>query len=371
MKELGVLPRKAKISLEILTKDAMGEPLDIDSPVVAKINKQSADGVEEVDSVTLKTLNNGVSHAEEYVLSNSLALGPYEIDYEVVIDGKEHHRTELFILEEEVTQDDPLTENEEDEKEKYADKAGYIMPPEFQVESELEVKGNTVEITLSSDFKPNHSYHLIVTEDVKTLGGEVKLDSNYEMHFTSEYSPLYATPLEVRSILKDVFHYYNLKDIYEAIRDAGQKAHQMLRLPANASQAGFQLIQENDDSYFPAMKYSSYQAANQLLNQLIIKLLYTSKSEDGSTSIIDREGSDDSFVLGDFQVSKKSDQQGGQSTQNGEPPETAVLKRLVAANEIELKFWQDALMGRNARGYASPISATSRGGVTAPGSRDI
>lgn len=361
MKDLGVISRKSKISLGILTKDASGGPLNIDFPVVAKVSKISADGVTDVDSVTLKTLNNGIFHNEEYALPESLENGAYEITYTVSINGEIFYQKESFAVEEIAPIAD--TNDQEDGKD-YADKPEYILPPDFQLPAEISVEGNTVRIVPSSDMKPNHNYRIIVTKDVRSTDQQY-VEDNYEMHFTSKYSPLYATPLEVRSILKDVFHYYELKDIYEAIRDAGQKAHQMLRMTASASQTGFELIAENEDAFFPAMKYSAYQAANQLLSQLIIRLMY-SRDEDGT---VIRDSADSSYSLGDFQVSNKSSQ--SEATSNGEPPETAVIKRLIEANERELKFWTDALMGRNARGYTSPLAVTSRGGVTAPESRDI
>lgn len=359
MKNLGALTRNTKISLGILTKDEAGEPLNIDRPVIAKINKLNADGLEEVDSVTLKAVKD--YHGGEYVLPSELDNGRYEILYEVVAEGETFYQKEYFTLIEEPPVIG-LNESEED----YADRAEYILPPEFQVPAELKVEGHVVTIIPHDELKPNHNYRIVVTKNVQSQNQE-NLDDDYEVHFTTEYMPLYATPLEIRSIVRDVFQYFELQDIYEAIRNAGQKAHQLLRMSANPNQSDFELIGEDDDTYFPATKFVVHQAANQLLNQLIIKLMYAVDEESGNPFIRDDSGI--SYALGDFQV-KKSDEK-SETTTSGEPPELVTIKQLIEHNEEEIKFWQDALLGRNARGYASPTSVTSRGGVVSPESRDI
>lgn len=368
LKEIGVLDRDSSIILEILTKDAMDTPLDIDHPVTARIDLLSADGVKTIDNVTLNTADNGYVHQLEYPLSD-LEEGTYEVTYIVSVDGVIHEHKETFKV---IDQNPPVIPdvdpNDAEGDVDYAELAKYVLPPEFQVDAEIEVEGNKVHLQLSEELEPNHKYTVIITDDVRSLESQSKLDGTYNTYFTSAYEPLYASPLEVKSILKDIFFYFSLADIYEAIRDAGQKAHQLLRIPASAQESGFAPIAANDSNLFPAQKFSVYQASIQLLNQLIIKIIYANEATTDDEIVSAVDNSTDSFSLGDFQVSKNGNIGDDKSK---EPVEVAVLERLIEANQSELQFWTDALMGRNARRYANPMAATNRGGVTAPESRDI
>lgn len=370
MKNIGAIPQNSTILLEIITKDRAGNPLSVDYPVTAKIERQSADGLQVLDNVTLITAGNVGIHQKEYKLPASTPAGEYIITYHVSVQGKSIQKREKFVIADFSPMQAISLDSSEETEDTYGEHPAFVMPPDFQTPVELEVEGEKVHLQLNEGVKRNSTYQVIITDELKSISGS-SLGELTQIEFTSAYAPLYATPLEVRSVLKDIFFYFQVKDIYEAIRDAGQKVHQLLRLPANADEAGFALLQSNEDTYFPAKKVSIYQASNQLINQLIIKMLYPNDAsgEDNSGVVIDT--STDSFVLGDFQVTKKGSAEESFGSSSGEPVQITALQRLIEANEKELKFWTDALLGRNARGYSSPISATSRGSVTVPGSRDI
>ncbi|WP_038246672.1 Ig-like domain-containing domain [Virgibacillus salexigens] len=375
MKNIGEIASNSTILLEIVTKDTGDNVLSVDQPVTAIIQRGIGDSAVVVDSVTLNTLNNGYSYQYEYKL-NGLSEDVYFIIYKVLVNGNSYEETEMFSVKNNIIVNTfessaNMESSETDQTEPYAKNTKYVLPFDFQISTTLKVEENKVHITLDEGLKPNHTYIIYVTNQIQSVNTGEKLGGNYALNFSSSYSPLYASPLEVKSILKDIFFYFKMEDIYIALRNAGQKVHQLLRMTASANLTGFQLLTERDNTFFPASKYSVYQAANQLLNQLIIKMIYTREEDDDSTTITSVEGSNDSFVLGDFEVTKKSTESTGSSSGSDEPPEVIVLQRLIKENEQELKFWKDALMGRNARGYSNPISATSRGGVQAPESRDI
>jgi len=81
-----------------------------------------------------------------------------------------------------------------------------------------------------------------------------------------------------------------------------------------------------------------------------------------------------SIKLGDFSVedtSKSESGLGGGSNAKKEETPLEKLKVLIREVEKEIKFWQDAMMGHNRRGYAKPISGSYRSGAGSPEGRDF
>lgn len=369
MQNIGDITSKSSIMLETMISTAEGSPIVLDKPVSAVISALQGDSVLEVDNVKLELMDDKITHKYMYT-PNLLRDGDYKITYQFSYNNKEYKKEEQFtFIESLLPRVQTLTKEEVTQTESYGDNLSDDYLPAFQEDSELKVNGNKIEITPTEDIDKNHYYIVAVTDQVASIDGD-KITEGKEIHFTSEYSPLYATPLEVRSLLKGIYKYFKLSDVYVAIRDAGQKAHQLLRIEPNASSRGFSLIDSKDENYFPAIKYSSHEAAYQLLNQLMIYMIYPDDDSNGlddesSTSVISG-----GFTLGDFSVSGES---GGTTSQGSanELPEIKTIKRIADALSVDLKYWQDALMGLNARGYAKATYATSRGGVQAPESRDI
>ncbi len=357
MRYVGDISNNSSILLEILTYDSKNNPVTVDTPIEAHISKQNEDGLTNVSNVILNKVEK-CQHQYLYDLSE-LKEGMHFIDYTISINGNVVEKREGFFISN--TKKESIIDNPDEE---YGDKPKYIISSDFQESAEIEVNEEEVIIHLDETEKSNCSYSLVITDAVKAIDGS-RIKENTVVSYTTSYTPLYAEPLEVKSLLKDVFFYFSIESIYDALRSGGQRAHQLLRMPADANHPDFELIEEDDDILFPASKFSSHYAALKLLNQLVIKIVY---AEDENESIIGKDETLGGFALGDFSVS------GGSSAEKVKAedlPEITVVKELIAFMESELKFWQDALMGRNARGYAAPVSASNRGDAAVPESREI
>lgn len=231
----------------------------------------------------------------------------------------------------------------------------YIPPKEFQIESQMRVEGNKIYIKPAA-LRSNTTYTVVITEKVKALDG-THLEKPQTIRFSTEYLPLYASPLEVRGILKGLFTLFNLEDIYVAIRNASQKAHQLLGLAVDPMQSQFTILTENNSDYFAVNKFVIHEAAKTLINALLTQPIQR---------IIDKVTSSKTVTLGDFSVN-----QGEDNPEIKKEDVLDMIANLLGSIEENLKFWQDAMMNRNRRGYASPTTATSRGGVDTPESRDF
>lgn len=240
----------------------------------------------------------------------------------------------------------------------------FIPPSDFQIESEMEVEGNKIIISLQSPLKYNHTYSAVVTDKVKSLSGKT-LPQTEVLTFSSEYRPLYAHPLELRSVIKDLYTYFSLDDLYASIRDASQKAHQLQGMESNPNSTRFQIIQENAASYFPTTKFVVYEASRSLISSFLANNLYR-KSDRGQEDVF---STDMDMTLGDFSVKGFSEESSGNASGANQDKLVDLASGIVEEIERNLKFWQDAMMGRNGRGYASPISAAIRSAVEAPAER--
>jgi Bacterial Ig-like domain len=371
MSYLGEFSKNSTILLELLTIDEQNHPIMVDNPPTATIEHYNANSVQIMDSVTLNTVENGSKHTYVYEIPSDWPYGTYVIRYSVQIQGRTYTTEETFQLDEDfmenntpwnaqilnLNSDESVAESIENGA---SEKADYVLPPEFQIEATVQVNGNHIIITPKQPLKYNHSYMVVLDKGIQSINGNSLLDQRV-IHFTSEYKPLYSTPLEIRSVIRDMFSKFTLHEIYAAIRDAGQKVHQLLRQQPDANHTQFRLLEDRDEAYFPAMKFVEYEASRQLLNGLLIKMMNGEINGVGQSI-----GS--GFKLGDFEV------QGNQSSNNQTDEKDALLKviqTLMTEIEKELKYWKDALMGRNARGYAKPINAITRSSAPAPESRDI
>jgi hypothetical protein len=374
MSYLGEFSKNSTILLELLTKDEQDMPITVDYPPTATIEHYNSNGVQIMDNVTLNTVADGSKHTYLYKIPSNWPYGNYVIHYTVQIQGKTYTTKETFKLDQ---TDELIAQNTQlnlqildllDGKETVSEsiengvteKAEYVLPPEFQIDATIQVNGNKIIITPKQPLKYNHSYTVVLDKNIKSVNGN-SLSENRIIQFTSAYQPLYATPLEIRSVVRDMFPSFTLHEIYAALRDAGQKVHQLLKQQPDANNPSFSLLSEGDATYFPATKFVIYEASRQLLNGLLIKVI---NGETNSLSQTIGNG----FKLGDFEV------QGNQSSSDGASEKDALLKviqALIAEIEKELKYWTDALMGRNARGYAKPINAITRSSAPAPESRDI
>lgn len=211
----------------------------------------------------------------------------------------------------------------------------------------------------------NHNYTVVV-DGVKGISGSQLGEVSVSM-ITSEFAPLYAKPIELRPILRGLMSYFSIYELYAALRDAGQKAHQMQRLQVDANNSRFKLLDDRSTVYVPTQKFVVYEAAKTLLSSLLVNMLSQEKVGNPTETM----NSGDSVSLGDLSISTKSNSSSGTNSSSGDSPLDMVSQTLDAVSK-ELKFWMDAMMGRNNRGYASPVSASMRlnNGET-PGERGL
>lgn len=374
MNYIGEFQKDSTILLELLTKDEENQPIPTDYPPTARIEQYDRNGIVEVDNVTLETMEDGSRHAKNYEIPDTFQYGDYWITYSVSIDGIIYTSQESFTLKEAITTPTVPVEDEiVEEPVKSAE--GYIMPPEFQSTSIIEVVGNQIIITMSDNALYNRTHQVVLGNGIKSVSGN-KLTSAKTITYTTAYGPLLATPLEVSSILRSMYKYFTPHDIYLAIRNASQRIYQMKVLTPDMNSSRFRAIRETDTTYFATTKFATYEAARMLLAKLIIRILNgadeTGDDPTGGGGLIDDMGG--SMTLGDFSVTDSSSTNTAfGSTADTKEEETPLekLQAFMAQVEKEMRFWQDAMMGQNGRGYAKPVSSSFRTAAGSPTGRDF
>ena len=386
MNYIGEFQKDSTILLELLTKDEENQPIATDFPPTAVIEHYDRNGLQEVDNVTLETMGDGSRHIKLYHIPLDWKYGGYIITYKVKIDGVEYTTQERFYISrtEELVQEsnqinyeileliksqstEPIEEEPEEEPVTSVD--GYIMPPDFQIPSTIQVVDNRIIITLKENAKYNHTYRVVLDKEIRSVNGN-RLGTTKTITFTSAYKPLFATPLEVQSVLRSISKYFTPHDIYAAIRDAGQKAMQMLGNIPDPNNSRYRDMQERDTAYFPTTKYVPHEAARILMTGLMVRILNGVSDDEEGTGMMTETGG--SITLGDFSISDKSSSSSGIGG-GGDKEETPLqkLQAMILENDKEIKFWQDAMMGRNRRGYAKPLSSSFRSGAGSPEGRDF
>lgn len=379
MNYIGEFSKNSTILLELLTKDEENQPIPTDFQPTATIEHYDRNGLREVDNVTLETMGDG-RHTKVYAIPIEFVYGDYIITYKVTIDGVQYTTQEKFYLSrtEDLVQESnqlsyemldlmktlstvPVEEEEEEEQATTAD--GYIMPPEFAtaLSKPPEVVNNQIIFTLSSDMKYNHTYRVVLDKEIRSISGK-RLGQIKTITFTSEYKPLFATPLEVQGVLRSLYKYFTPHDVYSAIRDAGEKAMTLLGNVADANNSRYRDMRETATELFPTQKYVQYEAAKTLMTNLMIRILNGADSEEAEIGTGMMNETKGSVTLGDFSVTDNSSSTSGIGGDSGTEEETPLkkLQTLIAANDKELKFWMDSMLGRNRRGYASPVSGSFR-----------
>ncbi|MEB2276908.1 Ig-like domain-containing protein [Bacillus sp. ILBB4] len=379
MNYIGEFQKNSTILLELLAKDEENHPIPIDNPPTAVIEHTSRNGLQEVDSVKLKTMENSSTHGFEYKIPSHFDDGEYVITYKAVIDEIEYSTQEMFriteskdyLSEANLFKSLDITAIEEDFEEPITVAEGYILPADFAIASKTEVKDNKIIITLTDTLKYNYTYRVVLDKNIKSLSGAT-LGSVKTLTFTSEYKPLFATPLEVQSILRSTYNYFTPHDVYEAIRNAGQKAMTMLGNNADANNSRYRDMRATDTALFPTQKYVAYEAARSLMTALMVRILNGASEDDGTgTGMINESGG--TVQLGDFMVQDKSSTSSGISGSSSSTEESPLkkLQALIQQVEKEQKFWLDQMMGRTKRGFASPVSGSFRTAAGSPEGRDF
>ncbi len=358
MTYIGEFHKDSKILLELLTNDGENESIIADIPPVAEIEYVGPHGSIKLDSVTLEAAENAFIFSKIYQIPSNWNAGEYRITYHVTVNGVVHSTSETFTIVESGDQEDVPEEDE----------IQYDDPDsDYQMPSSIEVKKNKIIITLDNPLLYNHTYQVVIGSGVKSTSGH-SLSSKETITFTSEYKPLFSTPLEVKSILKGTSKYFKPHDIYGAIRDAGQKALQLKGEIADANHSRYREMRSNDTTLFPTQKFVAYEAARLLMTSLMIQILNGPEDDEESNGLTSSLSG--AIKLGDFSVSNGSSDENGTG---GSKEETALqkLQALIEATEKDLKFWMDAMMGHNRRGYAKPVSGSFRSNAGTPEGRDF
>jgi hypothetical protein len=391
MNYIGEFQKDSTILLELLTKDEKNQPIATDISPTATIEHYDRNGLQEVDNVKLETMGEGSRHTKLYQIPSDWKYGDYLITYNVLIEGIVYTTQEKFYIsrtEELVQESNEVsyeilelmksyttdTTEDEPEEEPVTSAEGYIMTHEFQSPSSIEIVDNQIIITLEEQPLYNYTYQIVLDKDIRSTSGN-RLGTTKTVTFTSEYKPLFATSMEVRSVLRSMFKYFTPHEIYTAIRDAGQKAMQLLGNNPDPNNARYRDIRSNDTSLFPTQKYVLYESSRSLMTGLMVRILSGSSEEEVEQGLGMTSETGGTMTLGDFSVSDKSSSSTGVGgvTGDSESDESPLqkLQVLIRETEKELKFWQDSMMGHNRRGYAKPISGSYRSEAGSPEGRDF
>lgn len=370
MIDLGEILNNSKLILDLLTKGENDEPAWADNPPSAIITYTDGLSVIEVANVKLNEMGNIGEYSYELEIPAEWTEGDYIITYTVTINGIESTSQKTFKLKY------AEGESEEEPKEElvippiygdvtFGDRDKYIMPPEFQVECELIVTEKGVLIKPKESLKYNHTYTLVLGKNIQSITKEKVLGNTEHLTFTSAYSPLYATPLEVRAVIRNFFQYFTVDEIYTALRDAGEKAHVYKDLVPDANNSRFKMAQDRETFYFAMTKYQVYEASRVLLTKLLMYLLQGNAGP--NDGIFGGAIGDLGFTLGDLTVA------GGRGGPDADTISTQkrLLEDLIGEIEKDLKFWQDSMLGHHRRTYAKPTSSSFRTAGGSPESREI
>lgn len=377
MNYIGEFQKNSTLLLELLTMVEENQSIPTDFPVTASISHYERNGLHEVVNVKLETMEIGYRYALHYSIPLDWNLGEYVITYKAIVGKTEYTTQEKFILSgadlsaQELISD---VETVEEIEEAATTSNDYIMPQDFAIAlaKDPEVDGNKITLTLNENIKYNHTYQVVLDKDVKALSG-TKLGAVKTITFTSEYKPLFATPTELRTILRSLYKYFSTHDLYSALRDAGEKAMQLLGNVADPNNSRYRDMRESDTKLFPTQKFAMHEAARILLTNLMVRILNGADADEveaGNGMISDLGGS---ITLGDFSVTDSSSEYNGMGGSERAKEETPLrkLQTIINNNEKDLKFWRDSMMGRNARGYASPVTASTRTAAGSPTGRDF
>lgn len=368
MNYLGEYQKESTILLELLILDENEQGIHADSSPVAIFEYVDANGRIAVGNVTLDTAMNSVSYEKYFPIPVDFRYGEYIISYNAIVNGIPFQKQDRFYL----SNSSELKDDQyEFAKNLIEDLENDVYLPSHyeQIPTTVMVNGHELQITLDDKVLFNHNYKVIIDGLLSTSGKS--LPSNV-LDYRSLYKPLFSTPSEVQSTLRGLFKYFDIVDVYVAIRDSSQKGLQYLAQNPDPNNTRYREYTDRNAQYFGLTKYVLYEACLILLNQMIAKLFQSSNALPGEgenvSSIAGAE-----ISLGDFSFKDSSGSSGsGSSSSSSETDE--FLKKvnpLILNLTAERKFWLDSMMNRNRRGYANAVTAAVRSDAGSPESRDF
>jgi hypothetical protein len=370
MNQNNEITRNRKIHLEFIAFNRTNHPIALDRPPEVTIKRKNPNGLQLIDNVKLNVMKN-LSYSTDYN-TRKLSAGSYFLIYQGFYHQKKISKTDsVSIVEPAVKVLE--TESEDNAETSSTDLTKAILPPDYQIETQKVIKNQQITITPITKLNYNTDYVIVLGSSIQSENGD-SLEQTKTIQFSSEFCPLYAEPNELKNPLGVFFNLFKQKALYIELRNASQKAHQLIGRTPDPNNTSFQLLTELDTQYFPTTKFVIYEAAIHLLNQLLFILI--SKQENISSDPDTGEIIDTSdlakFTLGDLSVESQSTSDGnGNSNSSSQINYVNLINTMLADANRNLLFWQDALLNRNARGYSSPLSAVTRSGTTAPTSRDF
>ncbi|SFJ62157.1 hypothetical protein SAMN02799624_05211 [Paenibacillus sp. UNC496MF] len=214
-------------------------------------------------------------------------------------------------------------------------------------------------------FKPrdgflyNTTYTVVAQKSIKSESG-LSLGDTARQTFTSQYGPLFGDQaIEVHGIMKSLYEYFTIHEVYAALRDAGQKAYILLNMFPDVNNARFRELLDSRIEYFGVTRYVPYEAAKMLLGTLYIRLSEKMNLGDPTVAI----ANESTATLGDLTIQEKTDPQVIGSGV------LKVIQNMMSEVERECKYWMDHLMNRDRRGYTTPLSASFRKNTATPDDR--
>lgn len=224
---------------------------------------------------------------------------------------------------------------------------------------EAGVRAKKLTFMPTEGFAYNRTYTVVLQDKIVSVSGK-QLDEEKRITFTSQYGPLFGEQVsEVHNILKGLFVHFSIHEIYVALRDAGQKAYILLKMTPDINSARFRELLDTRTEYFGVTRYVPYEAARILLGALYIRMSEKLNLGDPNSPFV----SESQTELGDLNIREKTgDNYIGNSI-------LTTINTMLAEVERQLKYWQDHVMERDRRSYASPITASFRTGNGSPAER--
>lgn len=222
----------------------------------------------------------------------------------------------------------------------------------------FEIEGDELVIRPVEGMLENHTYSVYLGPEARFEGG-FALDGWVRADFDTKASPLYVSRGEVMRELGIFKKHFAEREVISAIRQAGLKAHQLQRLPSNVYDVReFETLEEDEDNYYPTTRFVLYETLSRLADEVYGLLMY------GDGGLVDTLSQ--SYSLADLQIQGSRDDGAARAVEM-----TKLLKNRISGWNGEVAYWRDAMLNRNARGYARAKTAAYRSEAGSPEDRTI
>lgn len=238
-----------------------------------------------------------------------------------------------------------------------AEVSGHVPYEDESIPFTFEVENGELVIRPVEPLEPNHTYTVYVGPETLLVEGDA-LGIWVQTMFDTKTTPLYVTLGEVKRELGPLGKMTAERELLSTIRQAGLKAHQLQRLSANVyDSSNFEMVEEDADNYYATTRFVLFETLSQIGNGLYADMVF------GGDALGKNSGS---YMIGDLQVQGSRDDGAGETEQMGK-----LLGNRLRTWERDLVYWRDAMLNRNARGYARSQNAAYRSGAGSPVERTV